>query len=81
MDVKQVFLEVLQKNISFEEASNWATEVIKKDELGELECSANDNRSTIFMGLTYLTGLDLEESPGEYLHSLENVQEKFNKLF
>ena len=81
IDVKQVFLEVLQKNISFEEASNWAHDIIQKDESGELECYPENDVSKIFAGITYLLGVDLEESPGVYFHSLKNVRDEYNDLF
>lgn len=79
--VRKVFLDVIEEKKSFGEASRWASEMIEKDERGLLEFDPKEDISTIFSGLTYLLGVDLEESPGVYFHSIQNVKDEYNELF
>jgi len=79
--IKDLFLDVIEENKSFEEASTWASEMMKKDELGELELNPNESVIKIFSSLTYLAGLCTEVSPKTYLYSIDDVREEFNLLF
>jgi len=81
IDLAQVFLDVIQKRISFEEASNWAFKMMDMDESGSLEFDRNENRSKIFEGLSFLSGVDLQTDPETYLHTMYNVEMKFKFLF
>jgi hypothetical protein len=78
--LKKFFLDVIEGKKTFEEASNWAQKRIQEDEIGELEYPSEDI-TKIFSGLTYLLGVDMLEYSGEYFHSIQNVKDKFNKLF
>lgn len=79
--LKKVFLDVIEKRITFEEASAWAYKRMQADEIGELELDPSEDISKIFSCLTYLLGVDLLESPGVYFHSIQNVRDEFNRLF
>ena len=79
--LKKVFLDVIEEKKTFEEASSWAYERIQENEVGKLELDSSEDRSKIFSGLTYLLGVDLLESPGEYFHSIQNVRDEFDELF
>lgn len=81
LDLKAVFLDVIKGKKSFDEASDWASAVMRKDEVGELEVFPRKDLSSFFSGLTYLLGLDLKSSPTEYLHSIDDVIDKFHRLF
>lgn len=81
IDVKQVFSDVIQKRVSFEEASLWAFKMMNMDESGQLEIDRNDNKSKIFEGLSYLSGVDLQTDPDTYLHSMYDVEKEFKDLF
>jgi len=81
IDLKTFFLDVINKKKSFEEAGIWASKLIEKDEIGELEIPKEEDVSRVFSAITYLLGLPTEESPGIYLHSIENVKNKFDDLF
>lgn len=80
VDIKKVFSDVLQKKISFEEASNWASKIMQLDDSEELEYDSEDS-SKLFSGLTYLAGIDLMYPPGTYLHSMHNVENEYKDLF
>jgi hypothetical protein len=79
-DVKTKFLDVIQGKISLEEANDWAWNMMQIDELEQLEYESKDSE-IIFEGLGYLHGVDLQEAPGSYLHSMKNVEDKFDQLF
>lgn len=81
IDVKQVFSDVIQKRVSFEEASLWAFKMMNMDESGQLEIDPNDNKSKIFEGLSYLSGVDLQTDPNTYLHSMYDVEKEFKDIF
>lgn len=81
IDLKKIFLEVIDQKRTFESASNWASDIIRLDEEKKLEFDPNENISQIFEGLTYLSGIDMLDISGEYFHSLENIQDEFNDLF
>src|ERR1700722_10746318 len=82
IDVKNVFLSVIQRHKSFEEAHDWAAAIIAKDELGEVEVLPIKDVRKVFCGLTYLLGLDLlDPDSGGYFHSIENVIDEFHELF
>lgn len=80
VEVKQVFLNVIEKKITFEDAANWASEIMRLDEIESLECDDKD-LSKIFDGLTYLSGVDIVYTPGFYLHSLQDVENKYKDFF
>ena len=79
--LKKIFLEVIEKKKTFEEASAWAYERIQENEVGKLDLDSSEDRSKIFSGLTYLIGVDLLESPGVYFYSIQNVRDEFDNLF
>lgn len=79
--LKKVFLDVIEGKKTFEKASSWAYERIRENEVGKLELDPSEDRSKIFLGLTYLVGVDLLESPGVYFYSIQNVRDEFNRLF
>ena len=81
IDLKKFFIEILQEKKSFEEASDWASNIIQMDEQGKLEIESKENISKIFEALTYLTGLDIKDSSGAYFHSINNVKDEFDNLF
>jgi hypothetical protein len=79
-DLKKKFLEIIEKKITFLDASNWASEMLNLDNIEQLEYD-DEHMSKIFSGLTFLSGVDLEQSPGLYLHSISDVEREFKNLF
>ena len=79
-DVKQVFNDIIQKKITFEEASNWAFKINKLDETKQLEYNSKDFRK-IFKGINFLMGVDLLSSPGTYQYSIDDVKYESDKYY
>lgn len=53
---------------------------MQESEMGTLELDPLEDSSKIFSGLTYLLGVDFQESPGVYFFSIQDVMEEFNKI-
>lgn len=79
--LKKIFLDVIERKKTFEDASAWAYEKMQAAEVGNLELDPSEDRSKIFSGLAYLLGVDLLESPGVYFYSIQNIRDEFDKLF
>lgn len=79
--IKNLFLDVIEGNKSFEEASVWASEMMRKDELGELELNSGEDVVKIFSSLTYLAGLSTEIYPNTYLYTIDDVRGEYRFLF
>ncbi|MDR5758550.1 hypothetical protein [Caballeronia sp. LZ035] len=72
--VRHVFEEMLAGRISRQEADRWAYSVIQHEEAGNLIYSPPSDKDRIWSGVMYLYGVDLMESPDEYLHTDEDIK-------
>ncbi|ADI37552.1 putative uncharacterized protein [Waddlia chondrophila 2032/99] len=79
--LKEKFLEILNESITFEEGAFWASEMMAKNEIGELEYDSSDDISKLFSALTFLAGLSTEISPRTYLYTIEDVKIEYDQLF
>ena len=73
-DVRNLFLGVLSGAITRENADRWAYLIIQKNEADELEFSPPQDREKIWSGVMYLYGIDMRESPDEYLHTAQDIR-------
>lgn len=73
-DVRKVFQEVLDGNLTREAADRWAYGVIQKSDSGDLCVLPSADEQKIWSGVMYLYGVDSKESPDEYLHSLDDIR-------
>lgn len=80
-EVKKKFNELINETAPREKIDRWAYMLVQKDELKELKFVPAKDEKKIWEGITYLHGIDLEESPGEYLHSIQNIKDKFDEIF
>ena len=76
-DVAQWFENVITRQVSFEDADRWAWSIIQAEDTGTLEYEPRSDKDRIWRGVTYLYGVDMQTAPGVYLHSIEDVKEKF----
>lgn len=72
--VRNVFNDVISGNISRECADRWAHSVIKKSEENSVIFTPESDKEKIWNGIMYLYGIDLEESPGIYLHTDDEIR-------
>ena len=69
--------QVIEGKISREAVSNWAE---KASQYFEVEDSLNQNDISIWKALDVLMGIDLKESPEDYLHNEADIRNWINDL-
>ena len=72
--VRNVFRDVLNGRMTRDAADRWAYGVKQQFEVGSLTYSPANAEDRIWEGVMYLSGIDIMESPGVYLHSEEDIQ-------
>lgn len=72
--VWRAFDDVLSGRMSREQAGRWACSVVQNEEAGALTYLPSSDKQRIWSGVMYLHGLDAMESPGEYLHTDEDIR-------
>lgn len=70
--VKQVFSELLAEKITREQADRWAYQIIKAEESKMLVIDDKEPL-LVWEAVMFLYGIDLMESPGEYLHTKSDI--------
>lgn len=73
-DVRRVFLDVLEERLTREAADRWAYSIIQKSEAGNIDFVPSTDREKIWSGIMYLYGIDSQDSPTEYLHSMDDIR-------
>ena len=77
--INETFNDLINSEISREDADSWAYERIKAFDLGELEFSPVSDEEKLWSAIQYLYGIDTKISPTEYMHSLDEVRETFEE--
>ncbi len=72
-EVKKIFLDVLEDRITREEADRWAYTIVRANEIDNVTFLPQEDIKLIWAGVMYLYGIDIKESPNEYLHSKEDI--------
>ncbi|MFM0738140.1 hypothetical protein PQQ51_12935 [Paraburkholderia xenovorans] len=72
--VRHVFEEILAGRMSREEGDRWAYSVMQQEEAQNLIYLPPSDKERIWSGVMYLHGVDLMESPDEYLHMDEEIR-------
>lgn len=80
-DVRQVFIDVLESRMTREKADRWAYSLIQQSESGVLTFLPLADKGRIWDGIMYLYGIDIMESPGEYLHTDEDIRAAMKVIF
>jgi hypothetical protein len=80
-DIKEKYADLIDQKISRKFADRWAYFIIKKNESREVTFIPSKDEKKIWEEVMYLYGIDLEEAPGEYLHSFEEIEHRFNERF
>lgn len=72
--VRAVFHDVLHGYMTREAADRWAYSLIQESDAGTLTFIPTEEKSRIWAGIMYLYGIDIMETPGEYLHTEEDIR-------
>ncbi len=71
--VRAIFCDVLAGRMSREAADRWALSMLQRDEAGMLSYSPVADKERICAGIIYLYGIDVQDAPGNYLHSDSDI--------
>lgn len=79
-EIKIVLDSLIQEEKSREEISDWALTRQEAEDMGELEYIPSNEEDRIWKVISYLTGVDLLDIDGSYLHSVENFIDFRNEM-
>ena len=79
-EVMKAFDDLIEEKKSREEIASWALKIQIAEDAGDLKYDPTTEESKIWEGISYLTGVDLKDIDGSYLHSIENFID-FRKEF
>ena len=73
-DMRAILEDLLNENMSREEAANWASGLREAEDRGKLEYHPKDAESALWEAILFIGGIDLQSSPDTYLHSKEDIR-------
>lgn len=79
-EIKEVFSDILSAKISRKDADRWAYSLFKADQEERLVFSPSEDAEKIMKSIMFLYGIDIEDAPGEYLHSEEDIEDFLKNL-
>ena len=71
-EIKQIFDDLIKERKSREETSDWAILRQDAEDNEDLEYDPPKKEEIIWRAISYLTGVDLLDLEGNYLHSIDN---------
>lgn len=80
LDIQMAFAELESGSKSYEQIADFASAAMRADDEGLLRMEPATEAARIWQAITYLSGVDLKESPGHYLHCVEDFIEFRNNL-
>ncbi|QPB85430.1 hypothetical protein CWC22_020630 [Pseudoalteromonas rubra] len=78
-ELKQIFNNLIAGELSREDADRWAYKMMQAFDNDSLEFIPSSDESKLWEGVQYLFGIDTMEEPGEYIHTIEEIEEEFNR--
>lgn len=79
-EVQELFGRLLRDELSREEADRWAHARITAFDEDRLVFLPDSDQDRIWASIQYIYGIDLMVSPGEYLHSSQDIKSKLEGL-
>ena len=73
--IERMFADLETEARSREAIAEFATAAMKADDAGTLVLEPSTDASRIWKAITYLSGVDIRESPDAYLHCTEDFVE------
>ncbi len=74
-EIREIFDDLIDERKPRENISDWAYIRESVHDYDDLEYDPPSEKSRIWEALLYLTGVDLKDIDGSYLHSIENFSE------
>ncbi len=72
--VREVFRNVLANKMTREAADRWAYSIINLPEACPVSFVPEAEKTRIWNAVMYLYGIDMMDSPGEYLHTQDDIR-------
>ena len=79
-EVNDVFEGLIQEKLSREDIALWASKRMFANDGDDLEFDPIEKRENIWEAVKFLTGVDLKDLDGSYLHSVENFTNFFAQI-
>lgn len=76
-EIQSIFVKLINEKIDREEADRWAYKRWQLYHSNSLKFIPISKREVILNALDYLYGIDIQDNPNEYLHSLKEIKEIF----
>lgn len=76
-EINEVFEKLIKADISREDADRWAYARMQAFDSNKLEFSPSSDENKLWSAVKYLYGIDTKVAPGEYMHSLDEIKDKF----
>jgi len=73
-EVNKIFEGLKSGEITRDEAYKWACHICNLEDKGVLEYIPKEREVAIWKAVNFIQGYDLEDSPDEYLYSIEDLQ-------
>lgn len=79
-DIEQILNQLLDGEISREDASKWAFNLRKEADENNLRYNPENYEAILWEGILFLEGIDLQIEPSVYLHSIEDLYDFLLKI-
>jgi len=79
-EISFIFDQLINERMTREETANWATDIMRAEDRGELEYYPPLEEKKIWDAILYLVGVDLMQSPSCYLLSMNDLIAFRNEL-
>lgn len=81
LEINQLFNKLIELEFTREEADRWAFKRIQAFDSGVLQFLPQTDEEILWSAIQYLYGIDIKISPDEYMHSIDDIQEEFEKTW
>jgi len=72
IEIKSQFDQLINEDVDRETIAEWAKKRQEAEDSDQLEYDPSFEEKKIWRAITYLMGVDLKDTDGSYLHSIEN---------
>lgn len=78
--IQAVFSDLISEKVSREFVSDWARRLREADDHCALTYDPIDSEKIIWGAILFLEGVDLKNSPDEYLHTITDFKNELDRL-
>ena len=72
IEIREKFDQLINEDVPREAIADWAKKRQEAEDDDQLEYDPPSEENKIWRAITYLMGVDLKDTDGSYLHSIEN---------